>query len=295
MSSVYPTSSIKHRRRRRTKAELQAILNATKAILTEENGAITIRHLFYRLVALRFLDKTESEYSKLSGYLMNWRRSREIPWSAFADNIRWRYGSRTYADMADAVRRTRDTYRRDLWTSQDVFVEIWTEKDAMASILLGEAEQFGVQVFPLHGFSSGTALYNAAELFREAQKDGKEVYVYYFGDYDPSGLAIDQSAIRSLKEDHGVEINFERVAVTPRDIRLYNLPTRPPKKTDSRSKNFTGQAVELDAMSTQAVRNAVYHCITQHIDPEQWHKEEQIERSERELFDLLVSELEAAG
>ncbi len=270
-SPVYRSSSIK--RKRRTKQELQAILDACRSIIAEEKGTITIRHLFYRLVALKLLEKTEREYDKLSGYLMKWRRSREIPWTAFADNTRWYYGGRTYAGLTAALENTANTYRRDLWSSQEVYVEIWTEKDAMASILLDTADTFGIRVFPLHGFSSGTALHNAASNFEAIIDGGKDVYVYYFGDYDPSGLDIDRSAMRNLREDHGVEINFKRIAVHEDHIRLYNLPTRPPKEKDSRTRNFRGEAVEIDAMPIDVIRGMVENCIIQHIDPDLWFRE----------------------
>ena len=183
INGINGSSSIRFRR---TKADLRDILEASKEILEEEHGSITIRHLFYRLVGTGLLEKTEHEYKHLSGYLMKWRRSGEIPWSAFADNTRWYYGRRGSSNMEAALLNTRDSYRRNLWATQPIFVEIWCEKDAIASIILEEAQGFGVQVFPLRGFISGSALYNAANGFKEQIEDGKEVYIYYFGDHDPS-------------------------------------------------------------------------------------------------------------
>ena len=285
-SEVYQASPIK--RKRRTKQELQTILDATRAILAEEEGAITIRHLFYRLVSQRLLDKEEREYDKLISYLMKWRRAGEINWSAFADNTRYYYGTRGYLSMNDALRDLMDSYKRNLWASQDAFVEIWCEKDAIVSIISSIASQFGVRTFPLHGFSSATALYGAAEMFKDASRAGKQVYIYYFGDYDPSGVHIDRSAIKNLKKDHGVEPIFQRVAITPEQIERYGLTTRPSKKTDSRSKNFKGESVEIDAMPMGVLRSMVEECITQHIDPTIWHRELAIERSEKMgLSDLI--------
>ncbi|NBJ15087.1 MAG: hypothetical protein FNP40_05860 [Dehalobacter sp. 4CP] len=285
-SEVYQASPIK--RKRRTKQELQTILDATRAILAEEEGAITIRHLFYRLVSQKLLAKEEREYDKLISYLMKWRRSGEIHWSAFADNTRYYYGTRGYLSMNDALQDLMDSYKRNLWASQDAFVEIWCEKDAIVSIISSIASQFGVRTFPLHGFSSATALYGAAEMFKDARRAGKQVYIYYFGDYDPSGVHIDRSAIKNLKKDHGVEPIFQRVAITPEQIERYGLTTRPSKKTDSRSKNFKGESVEIDAMPMGVLRSMVEECITQHIDPTIWHRELAIERSEKMgLSDLI--------
>ena len=288
---VYESRPIKNRR---TQADLNKILQGSLNIIAEENAKITIRHLFYRLVTESLLQKTEYEYKKLITYLMKWRRSGDIPWTAFADNTRWYYGSTGYADIASAIINTRDTYRRNLWSTQDAFVEIWTEKDAIASILLEEAYSFGVQVFPLRGFSSGSALHNAAYHFRAQQAAGKNVYIYYFGDHDPSGIAIDDSAVRNLKNDHGIEVNFERIAVTSVQITTYNLPTRPTKKTDSRSKNFQGESVEIDALPMRVLRELVRKSIIQHIDSDQWEKEKLIEEQERTILDVMIAEVKEA-
>jgi len=289
-SKVYRPRSIKSRR---TQDQLKEILQASRDILKEESEQITIRHLFYRLVSKKLLAKEEREYKKLGSYLMKWRRSGEIPWSAFADNTRWYYGNVGYSGIEAALINTRETYRRNLWATQDAFVEIWCEKDAIASILLSEAGSFGVQVFPLRGFTSGSALHNAADSFKAQIKAGKTVYIYYFGDHDPSGMEIDRSAVRNLKEDHGVTVSFERIAVTSEQIETYKLPTRPAKLTDSRSKRFKGESVEIDAMSMGALRNMVCWCITQHIDEDEWEAQELIEKQERALLDDVVRGLGA--
>jgi hypothetical protein len=291
-SEVYRSRPIKSRR---THEKLTEILQATKEILAEEQNKITIRHLFYCLVSKRLLAKEEREYKKLGSYLMKWRRSGELPWSAFADNTRWYYGDVGYSGLEAALINTRDTYRRNLWSSQDAFVEIWCEKDAIASILLSESQSFGIQVFPLRGFTSGSALHNAADHFKSYQAAGKEVFVYYFGDHDPSGMEIDKSAVRNLRQDHGVAINFERVAVTPSQIEEFNLLTRPPKMTDSRAKNFKGESVEIDALRMPVLREMVRRCIAQHINNREWEAQQRIEAQERELLARVVDAIEGVS
>lgn len=287
---AYRSRSIK----RRSKADLAAILEATRAVIAEE-GQLTVRHLFYRLVGFKLLEKTEKEYSHLVNYLTNWRRAGLIPWSAFADNIRRYYCYDLYDSLESMLLRSRDLYRRDLWASQNKLVEIWTEKDAMANILADVVNPWGIAVFPVHGFSSLSAIYSAARSFKQHMDAGREVHVYYFGDYDPSGLAIEQNIIRSLKEDHCIEIDFTRIAVLPEQIKRYDLPTRPPKKTDTRAKSFSGQAVDIDAMPLGIVRELAENCVLQHIDPDQWEKAKLIESQERQALDIVIEAYKAVG
>ena len=296
-NAVYETSPIKNKRNRRTNADLKKILDAILAIIESADGnSITLRHLFYRLLAVGCLQKTEQEYKNLCGYLMKWRRSEEVPWDAFADNTRWYYKRPTYNNMEEALESTCSSYRRNMWATQNAYVEVWCEKDAIASILFEESGSFGVPVFPLRGFASGTALHNAADGFKQQIAAGKEIYIYYFGDHDPSGTAIDGSVIANLKDDHGIadHFHFERVAVLPEQIEFYNLSTRPTKKSDPRSNNFEGESVEIDAMPMDVLRSMVKECIIRHIDRQEWRNQCAIEEQERATLTNVMAQLEVA-
>ena len=287
---AYRTCSITKRNRRSPK-ELDKILAACKAVIAEER-VVTLRHLFYRVVTLGLIEKTEEEARKLSYYTMEWRRGGQIRWDSFVDSTRWYHGVQTFDDLADALENSKQCYRRNLWQSQNVYVEIWTEKEAIAAIIQQAAEPFGVPVFPMKGFASGSALYSIARQIRRQRQLGKEVYVYHLGDHDPSGKCIDESTVRNLREDHGVEFNFERIAVTPEQIQQYRLPTRPTKKKDPRSKNFKGDSVEVDALPPHVIRELVEDAISQHIDEQAWQREKEIEEMERETFDLMAEAFE---
>ena len=81
-----------------------------------------------------------------------------------------------------------------------------------------------------------------------------------------------------------LELSFERVAVLPDQIGERELPTRPTKKTDSRSKAFHGESIEVDAIPPAQLRELVRHCIEQHIDPYQLAETRRIETLERASF-----------
>ena len=287
MVDPYPTCSIT-KRYRRSPEVLNEILAASQKVIAEET-TVSLRHLFYRLVSLGLLEKTEGDYVKLSGYTMKWRRDGSIRWSSFVDSNRWYHGVQTYDDLSEALQNSKKCFRRNLWQSQKIYVEIWTEKEAIAAIAQQAAEPFGVPVFPMKGFGSGSALYSIAQSIRYYQQQGKDVYVYHLGDHDPSGRCIDESTVRNLEEDHGVDFNFERIAVTPDQIKQYNLLTRPTKKTDPRARNFEGESVEVDALPPHVIRQLVESSITQHINVQQWQREKEIEDMERETFELLIN------
>jgi hypothetical protein len=263
---------------------MEHFLEAITDILNGEQEPITIRHLFYRLVGLGVIEKTELAYVSLCGHLSKWRRSGEIPWDAFVDSTRWHLGDDTFNGLNDALTNTFETYRRNLWAEQSAFVEIWGEKDAISGVLFREANTFGVKVFTCRGFASLSSLYSAANTFKQAVGNGKRVYIYYFGDHDPSGLAIDRAAVASFRDDFGVEVQFARAAVTPEQIRQYKLPTRPVKRNDKRAGGWRGGCVEVDTMPPTVLKGIVRDCITSHINTRQWKVTQSIEKAERETL-----------
>jgi hypothetical protein len=283
--ALYRTSPLK--RKRRTDAELATLLEAVQRI-TQEDPPITIRHLFYRLVGEHLIEKTERDYTNLCALLARWRRQGKVPYDVFSDATRYYRGPTLFDDMAEALQNTATCYRKNLWASQQIYAEVWCEKDAISSILAEAAGKFGVQVFVLRGFASLSSLHNAAQTFRRAQNADKEVCVFYFGDHDPSGKAIDRAAERTLAEDFGVIVEFQRVAVTEDQIVTLNLPTRPVKKTDTRAKGWVGGCVEIDTIHPAVLRQMVKGEITARIDPHQWNQEQETERQELKTLQSLA-------
>jgi hypothetical protein len=262
---------------------MAALLAAIHSILDGEEHQITVRHLFYRLVGVGVIPKTEPAYKSLVHHLSNWRRSEDIPWDAFADSTRWHIRHKTFDGVADALQRTRETYRRDMWATQPHYVELWLEKDAIASIVADVATDFGVPVFVCRGFASLSSLYGAAQTFREAEASGKRVRIFHLGDYDPSGHAAADAIERTLTEDFNCSLYFDRLAILPEQIDRLNLPTRPTKQGDSRARNWTGtECVELDSMPPSEMRELIENAITDLIDPHAWQQLKAIETAERE-------------
>ena len=95
-----------------------------------------------------------------------------------------------------------------------------------------------------------------------------------------------EETLRELAPD--AEIAFERIAVTPEQIADWDLPTRPTKASDTRSKNFGEISVELDAIEPNQLRDLVQEAIERHLPPEQFEILKAAEESEREIITRLV-------
>jgi hypothetical protein len=286
---TYQSSLIK-KRPRRTKAEIEAIKQAIHEALSEYHP-MTVRQLFYQLVSRGVIAKTEDQYSNtVIRLLSDMRRSGEVPYGYISDNTRWMRKPTTYSTLESMLRRSMQTYRRAIWDDQDAYVEIWLEKDALAGVLMEATQPWDVPLMVTRGYPSLTYIYEAAEQI--ICKD-KPTYLYYFGDYDPTGIDIPRHVEETLKEmAPDADIYFERVAVNPDQILLYNLPTRPTKKGDSRGRDFEGESVEVDAIPPETLVEIAEQCIYQHVDDEIYEKTLQIEAMEKDTLRNIYGNLD---
>lgn len=266
---------------RRTNGEIETIKAEIVEIVTADHP-MTLRGLFYRLVAAGEIAKDEDEYKNVGRYLLQLRRDGILPYSMIADNTRWMRKGRSYDSLEEALHETARTYRRALWTEQNAYVEVWCEKDTLAGILYEETQRYDVPLMVVRGFSSETFLHNSACYIEQM---GKPAYLYLLTDLDPSGLSIASNIERKIREFvPEVPIRAERIAVTPEQVEAWELPTRPTKKTDSRARNFGGESVELDAIPPALLRTIVRDAIEAHIDPYILDRTRDTERLERETL-----------
>jgi hypothetical protein len=100
---------------------------------------------------------------------------------------------KTHNSVADALRETARTYRRNLWQDANAYVEVWCEKDALAGVILPVTSEYDVPLMVARGYASETFAYEAVA---SRGDDKRDYHVYYFGDFDRSGV----DAANSLQE-----------------------------------------------------------------------------------------------
>ncbi len=251
--------------------------------IAEENQPATCRQIYYRAVSDGIIPKTEAAYKgTVVRLLAQMRLKGNLPFDWISDNTRWMTKPDTYSSLDSALRHTQDAYRRCVWDNQNAYVEIWLEKDALSGVVYQITGKWDVPLMVTRGYASLTYLHSAAETI---EAEGKPSYIYYFGDYDPSGLDIPRAVEARLREfAPNADITFTRVAVNEDDIKRLSLVTRPTKKTDSRSKNFKGESVEVDAIPPETLRAMVEKCIAQHVDMEEYRKLQRTEQLEKETL-----------
>ena len=232
----------------------------------------TLRSIFYRLYTKNLIPNTSSAYTSLDRATVKARVDGRLPINCFADNSRNVLGNfnEIYYEPNEFIDRSLNIIKNipveypnfiPLWYNQPEYVEVWVEKDAMSNILQSILKGKDVKIIPHKGFTSWTFLYECVERLMYQKKNGKNIHILYYGDFDPSGDymvgdLIGRMRILGLTPD---EIDFQKIAVTLEQIKKYNLPFNPDKTTtekmnrDSRTTGFVEKygrlyAVELDAL-----------------------------------------------
>jgi len=232
----------------------------------------TLRTMFYRLYSLGIIANTKYSYHRLGKFLVEARKDGIISWEAFSDGAKREVlGDYKKADnITDPIEdakdivnsveylRTHHTYKIGRWYNQPDYVEVWIEKDAMSSTFEKVLEGTEVPIAVNKGYSSWTFLYNNAQ--RLLQHQHQNIHVLYHGDFDPSGLDMEEGHLAEGMQFFGLDIDFHRVSVNLEQIKQYKLPEMPGEKEtvekamrDPRLKKFVAEygrllLVELDAM-----------------------------------------------
>jgi hypothetical protein len=262
---------------------------AAIAHIIERIQPASVRQIFYQAEIAGIVEKTEDGYDMVQRATVWLRQCQYVPFDWISDATRWMRKPTSYDSIEAALRDTIETYRRAVWRDESVYVEFWIEKDALAGTIYDVTEEFDVPLMVSRGYSSLTFLHSAAEAI---ERNARPAYIYHLGDWDPSGQDAADHIERKLREfAPGIPIHFTRLAVTERQLIEWNLPTRPTKRSDSRSKRWKGDSVELDAIEPDLLRQLVRDAIEQHLDQARLEIILTAEASEREGAEIFLRQL----
>ena len=167
---------------------------------------LTARQLFYGLIGRGVIDKTESNYSRITENLNRARRSGLVSWDAIRDDGARFAEPHQYESVAHFWRSVESSaagFRLQRQAEQAQHIEVWCEAAGMVPQLQKVARPYGVGVATSGGFDSTTSKYLSAQRF--LARDVPTV-VLHVGDLDPSGCSI----VDSVAED--VEAFWKRLA-----------------------------------------------------------------------------------
>ena len=242
---------------------IEGVLDTYKASLP-----LTGRQVFYRLVVLGAIPKTDHGYKRVLDVLNRARRGGQVPMWAIRDDGASAAGADRFSgaeDFLQACRRWAEDFELDLLQDQPHHVEVICESAGMVPQLARVARPYGVAVRSSGGFDSTTIKHQLGRFYGEL---GRPVVVLHIGDHDPSGEHIHQNLaedVGAFAAHYGGELRLRRIAVTPVLQGIYSLPTAIPNPKDARSfaSDFTVQA---EALPPDVLARIVHAAIESELD-----------------------------
>jgi len=267
-------------------------------VLEGYSDKITVRQLYYRLVALGMTNDV-SHYKKVVNAMIDARWKEIVEFGAFIDRERSMYGetkaeAKTLEDKItngkEQVKAWMEAYHLNKWENQHEYIEVWIEKKALQGVFESPCNRFAVGLAPCKGYPSLTFVNDAMYRFNDAIDREQNPIILYFGDYDPSGEDIPRIVIENLSR-MGCDVEIERIALNQQQITEMKLPSTPAKLTDTRTKNWNGLGVvELDAIEPSILTEMVTAAIKQHFDTDLYMELKGKETTEREQYQIALKE-----
>jgi hypothetical protein len=261
-----------------------------------------------------------SDYGELSKHLVQARLNHWLKWDDLSDGIRetinipepfepWeRYLARGTSHLQNGY----ENYTIPRGMLQKNYVEVWIEKQTEienAYVLLKDRQ---VTIVANHGNDSWTHLYESMRRIEQQYKQGKQIHIFYLGDYDPSGLNMDKELwdrIRYFCQEIYMDqrrIHFERLAVTKEQIERLSLPKNPILKKPGKKKedpnlpafraanNGEAFAVELDVLTggyEEEFDSLLVGAVDNLFDEETYEKVKEEETIARKRISRYVGKL----
>ena len=154
-------------------------LNKVQNIISElqDYVPLTLRQIYYQMVSKGYIGNKKSQYDMLSG-LLKWARiDGYVDWDNIEDRVRAFHYLQGFSGKKHYINHELhyflNDYTRDLLQTQDKYIEIWVEKDALSSIFTRVAKQYTASVVTCRGYSSVSFLHDFQE---RATNDGRESY-----------------------------------------------------------------------------------------------------------------------
>lgn len=272
---------------------------------------LTLRQLYYQLVAAAEIENSERSYKRIGCILNDARLAGMVDWDAIVDRGRVMRKNSHWESPGSIVESCAKQFQYDKWENQPCHVEVMVEKQALEGVLIPVCRRLDINFTANKGYSSSSAMYEAGKRMEDVLTSGRSVVVIYLGDHDPSGIDMTRDIEDRLRMFSGVvwpadddgkliesfqydgSFTVERIALNMDQIEMHRPPPNPTKITDSRAKGYIDRfghtSWELDALEPRMLSDLVEAAVLQYRDEDLWDAAEQREDDARMLLrDLAV-------
>ena len=292
---------------------LNNILRIVESFM-EQGFKLTNRQLYYQLVAGAAgkgtqIPNADEVYKRVNTFLTDGRYGGYIDWEAIEDRGRVPTMPPEWDNIKDFVESATRAFRLPRWQDQECYVELYTEKQALESILEPIANKHHIYFGYNKGYSGAAPFYDLSKRVMAKISEGKFVKILYAGDLDPSGVDMirdirDRITEFLTKGDEAIDIDsveeyFEVIplALNMEQVRQYNPPPNPAKITDPRAKGYIAiygnVSWELDALRPEVLTGIIETGIQLFLDVDKYNawiaREKPLKQKLQDFADSLVN------
>ncbi len=276
------------------KPESLAKLELVNEIIEEyqaQGYVLTLRQLYYQLVARAYIENTERDYKNLGTLVTKGRMAGLISWQAVEDRLRGIKGTHCQEDTDQLIRDLPYYINFDQWDRQEHYVEVWVEKEALGNVIERACSPLQVTHMSCKGYMSASAAWRAGRRFKRKLEAGKQCHLIHLGDHDPSGIDMtrdNQERVDLFSDAQGM-VDVHRIALNMNQVDEFNPPPNPAKESDSRAAGYTAvygnTSWELDALEPSFIEKIIKDKIEGLIDRDVW---DETTAEESEVKDMLT-------
>ena len=256
-------------------ATLQLIAIANNIIdeYAAQGFDLTLRQLYYQLVARGYIENSERSYKNVGSTIDDARLAGLIDWNRIVDRTRNLRSNGHFNDPAHIMKAAATSFQIDKWSRQPHRVEVWVEKDALIGVVEVAARRLDVPYFACRGYTSQSEMWAAAQRLRTWRRRGQTPVILYLGDHDPSGIDMTRDVLdRMMLFAGGMQV--ERLALNWDQVEMYNPPPNPAKLTDSRAEGYIARfgmsSWELDALDPTTIAGLIETAVMSFRDEDLW-------------------------
>jgi hypothetical protein len=249
--------------------------NAIIAEYLEQGFTLTLRQLFYQMVARALLENTSKTYKRLGVIVRDGRNAGLIDWNAIEDRVRVVNTHSSWDSPADIIETAAHSFKVDWWENQLYRPEVWIEKNALIGVIEGICTDLRVPYFATIGNNSQTLQYQAGKRFAEYFDHGLTPIVLHLADHDPNGIDMTRDVRDRLALYARRPVEVRRGALTMEQIEQYNPPPNFAKEADTRFNGYikrfgTRECWELDALNPTVISDLIRTEIERLIGWPEW-------------------------
>ena len=269
-----------------------ALIDRVNDIVSEyvvQGYELTLRQVYYQLVARGFIPNNERSYKNLGNLINDGRLAGLIDWHSIVDRTRYVRRNSHWSSPESVIYSAAYSYMLDRWQSQPNYVEVWVEKDALVGIVGQICNKLDVPYFSCRGYTSQSEMWSAAQRFI-GQNHRESRTIIHLGDHDPSGIDMTRD-IQERLDMFGADVYVKRVALTMDQIDEFAPPPNPTKISDARAHGyiqmFGHECWELDALEPKVITQIITEEVEGLVDPALFSAIEKKEREDKDNINMI--------